>query len=91
MEISRNLSKQPFSTSSGRITLKNCLKDCFHLLKSPGCRFLYVLVLLRQFLVCHMFMSYESDIFQTPENGLNFVNVAKIAHKIAKSKYFVDI
>ena len=35
MEISGNLSKQSFSTGSGRITLKICLRDYFHLLKSP--------------------------------------------------------
>ena len=35
MEINRNLSKQPFSSGSGRITLKNSLRDYFHLLKSP--------------------------------------------------------
>ena len=35
MEISRNLSEQPFSTGSGRVTLKNSLRDYFHLLKSP--------------------------------------------------------
>ena len=40
MEISRNLSKQPFSTSSGRITLKNSLRDYFHLLESPDFRLL---------------------------------------------------
>ena len=34
METSRNLSKQPFSTSSGRITLKNCLRDYFYPLNS---------------------------------------------------------
>ena len=38
MEISGKLSKQPFSTGSGRITLKNCLRDYFHLLKSPSFR-----------------------------------------------------
>ena len=35
MEISRNLSKQPFQTDSGRITLKNSLRDYVHLFKSP--------------------------------------------------------
>ena len=40
MEISRNLSKQPFSTGSGRKTLKNYLRDYFHLLKSPDFRLL---------------------------------------------------
>ena len=40
MEISRNLSKQPFSTGSGRITLKNSLRDYSHLLKTPGFRLL---------------------------------------------------
>ena len=38
MEISGNLSKQLFSTGFGRITLKNCLRDCLHLLKSPHFR-----------------------------------------------------
>ena len=51
MEIGRNLPKQPFSTDSGRVTLKNCQRDYFPLLKSPdldlGCRFLDVLVLIR--------------------------------------------
>ena len=37
-----------------------------------------------------MFTFYEFDIFRTPENGLNLNNFAKIAHKIAKSKIFVD-
>ena len=40
MEISRNLSKQPFSTGSGKITLKNSLRDYFHFLKSPDFRLL---------------------------------------------------
>ena len=40
MEISRNLSKQPFPTDSGRITLKNSLRDYVHLLKSPDFRLL---------------------------------------------------
>ena len=40
MEISRNLHKQPFSTGSGRKTLKNSLRDYFHLLKSPDFRLL---------------------------------------------------
>ena len=53
MEISRNLSKQSFSTGSGRVTLKNCLGDYSHLLKSPhfNCRFLDVMVLIRVFLL----------------------------------------
>ena len=38
MEISRNLSKHPFSTGSSRVTLKNCLRDYFDLLKSPDFR-----------------------------------------------------
>ena len=51
MKIDRNLSKQLFSTGSGRITLK---KDHFHLLKSPDLRLwvLDVLVLIRGFLLC---------------------------------------
>ena len=40
MEISRNLSKQPFSTGSGRKTRENSLRDYFHLLKSPDFRLL---------------------------------------------------
>ena len=28
--------------------------------------------------------------FRTPKNGLNFGNLAKIAHKIAKTKHFVS-
>ena len=35
MEILRNLSKQSFLAGSGRITLKNSLRDYLHLLKSP--------------------------------------------------------
>ena len=35
MDIDRNLPKQPFSTSYGRITLKSCLRDYFHLLTLP--------------------------------------------------------
>ena len=40
VEMNRNLSKQPFSTGSGRKTLKNSLRDYFHLLKSPDFRLL---------------------------------------------------
>ena len=39
----------------------------------------------------NMFMFYEFDIFRAPENGQNFDNFVESAHKIAKSKYFVDI
>ena len=48
MEIRRNSPEQLFSAGSGRITLKNCLRDYFDLLKSQilGCRFLDVLVLI---------------------------------------------
>ena len=42
-------------------------------------------------MIYNMFMLCESDIFSKPENDLNFDNLAKIAHKIAKSKHFVDI
>ena len=38
-----------------------------------------------------MFMFYETGIFRSPENELNIDNFSKIAHKIAKSKCFVDI
>ena len=56
MEMSENLSKQPFSTGSGRMTLKNCLRDYFHLLKSHilGCTFLDVMVLIRGFLLYYL-------------------------------------
>ena len=40
MEINRNLSKQPFPTDSGRITLQNSLRNYVHLLKSPDFRLL---------------------------------------------------
>ena len=40
MEISRNVSKQPFPADSGKITLKISLRDYFHLLKSPDFRLL---------------------------------------------------
>ena len=40
MKISRNLSIQPLSTGSGRITLKNSLRDYFHLLNFPDFRLL---------------------------------------------------
>ena len=38
IEVSRKFSEQPFSTGSGRITLKNCLREYFRLLKSPDFR-----------------------------------------------------
>ena len=40
MEIIRNLSKQSFPAGSGRITLKNSLRDYLHLLKSPNLKLL---------------------------------------------------
>ena len=36
----RNLSKQSFSAGSGRITLKNSLRDYLHFLKSPDFKLL---------------------------------------------------
>ena len=39
-KISRNLSKQAYPIGSGRITLKNFLRDYPHLLKSPNFRLL---------------------------------------------------
>ena len=42
MEIGRKLPKQPFSTGSGRITLRECQRDYFRLFKSPDFR-LYAL------------------------------------------------
>ena len=53
MKISGNLSKQPLSRGSGRITLKNCLQEYF-IPENPqilSCRFLDVLVLIRGFLL----------------------------------------
>ena len=40
MEISKNVTKQSFSTGSGRKILKNSLRDYFYLLKSPDFRLL---------------------------------------------------
>ena len=40
MEIIRNLSKQSFPAGSGRVTLKNSLRDYLHLLKSPDFKLL---------------------------------------------------
>ena len=62
MEISlRNLSKQPFSTGSGRIALKKLSKETIFTSENPqilGCRFLDVLVLIRGFLLyCRYFNS----------------------------------
>ena len=53
MQISGNLSKQPFSKGSGRITLKTAYKIIF-IPENPqilGCRFLDALVLIRGFLL----------------------------------------
>ena len=67
MEISRNLSKQPFPTDSGKITLKNSLRDYVHLLKSPDFRLLVLKCAgsyLRVFTVLHEKKStsgYEHD------------------------------
>ena len=40
MEIIRNLSKQSFPEGSGRITLKNSLRDYLHILKSQDFKLL---------------------------------------------------
>ena len=40
MDIIRNLSKQSFPAGSGRITLKNSLRDYLHLLKSSDFKLL---------------------------------------------------
>ena len=51
--ISGNLSEQPFSRGSGRITLKTAHKNIF-IPENPqilGCRFLNALVLIRGFLL----------------------------------------
>ena len=40
MEIIRNLSKQSFPAGSGRITLKNSLRDYLHLIQSPDFKLL---------------------------------------------------
>ena len=39
----------------------------------------------------HMFVLLEFEFFRTSKNGLKSDYFAKIAHKIAKSKYFSDI
>ena len=40
MEIIRNLSEQSFPAGSGRIPMKNSLRDYLHLLKSPDFKLL---------------------------------------------------
>ena len=53
-QMSENLSIQPFSRGSGRITLKNCLQEYFFIPENPQileCRFLDALVLFRGFLL----------------------------------------
>ena len=58
MQISGHLSKQPFSKVSGRITLKNCLQEYFHL-ENPkilGYRFLGALLLICRFLLFYHFV-----------------------------------
>ena len=42
-------------------------------------------------MIYDMFIFLEFEIFQTSKNGLNLDYFAKIAPKIAKSKYFSDI
>ena len=42
-------------------------------------------------MIYDMFVLQEFEIFQTSKNGLNSDCFAKIAHKIAKSKYFPNI
>ena len=57
VQMSENLSKQPFLRGSGRITLKNCLREYF-LPENPqnlGCRFLDALVLTHGFLLYYWF------------------------------------
>ena len=53
MKISGNLSNKTFSTGSGRITPKNCLRDYFHLSYPHilDCRSLVVMVLICGFLL----------------------------------------
>ena len=70
MEISRNLSKQPFSTGSGRITLKNCLRDYFYLLKFPDFR--CVGSYLRAFTV------FRFTVFSYPELPWHFLHFPQI-------------
>ena len=55
MEIKINLSEQPFSIGSGRITLQNSLRDHFHLLKSSDFR---LLVLKCAQVLIHGFLLY---------------------------------
>ena len=84
MEISGNLSKQLFSRGSSRITLKNCLRDSFHLLKSPhlGCRFSDVMLLVREILLystayaCKNCANYGKGIkFGTNEGNTIQINI----------------
>ena len=44
--MGRNLSKQPFLSASDKVTLKNCLKDYFRIVKS---RYFMLQVLIRKF------------------------------------------
>ena len=41
-------------------------------------------------MIYNMFMFHAFVIFRTPKNGVNFGNLATIAHKIAKPKHFVS-
>ena len=42
-------------------------------------------------MIYNMFVFWEFEFFSNFQNGLNSDYFAKIAHKIAKSKYFLDI
>ena len=66
MEIIRNLSKQSFPAGSGKITLKNSLRDYFHLLKSPDFKLLV--------LKCAGSCSRVFTVFSAKSSPLTLVN-----------------
>ena len=86
MEISGNLSTPPFSTGSGKITLKNSLRNHFYFLKSPdlGCSFLDVQVLISRFL---LFIKIYVLVLTT-RNKSNFENGRYVAIVSWLAKHF---
>ena len=68
VEISRNLSKQSFPINSGRITLKNSLRDYVHLLKSPDFRLLVLKCVGSYSWVFTVFYKKETGILSTHQN-----------------------
>ena len=84
MEISRNLSKQPFSTASGRITVKNSLRDYFHLLKSSE---FMLLVLKYAASYSWLFTVFGSFILSVSTKSERVQNLACCKHSILKTNY----